>query len=114
MLYCNNNMDFKKIYFYFKNSNFKRLLHVIQKIHFEYHKTANSRKQFTYLCYKVLIKNLKSQMTSQKVSLWDINIALWVIFLFTAMKIFSGVKNATGITSQWLEFLCGFRQTYSH
>ena len=32
-------------------------------------------------------------MTSHNVVLWDINIALWVIFLFIVTKIFSSLKN---------------------
>ena len=40
------------------------------------------------LCFKVLIKNLKTQMISENVALWDISIALWVIFLFIAINVF--------------------------
>ena len=32
-------------------------------------------------------------MTSQNVALWDINIALWVIFVFIAMKFFFGCEK---------------------
>ena len=40
------------------------------------------------LYFKVLIKNLKTHMTSHNVALWDINIALWAIFLFIVTRIF--------------------------
>ena len=45
------------------------------------------------LCFKVLNKNLKTEMTLQNVALWCIKIALWDIFLCIAMKFFSDVKN---------------------
>ena len=32
-------------------------------------------------------------MTSQNVALWDINIALWAIYLFYGNKDFSPLKN---------------------
>ena len=32
-------------------------------------------------------------MTSQNVALWDINIALWAMFLFIVTMIFSSPKN---------------------
>ena len=45
------------------------------------------------LCFKVLIKNLKMQMASQNVALRDVNIALWVIFLFVAEIFFFGCEK---------------------
>ena len=32
-------------------------------------------------------------MTSQNVALWDVNIALWAIYLFIVTQIFSPLKN---------------------
>ena len=54
-------------------------------------------------------------MTSQNVALWDINIALWAIFLFMVKRIFHLWKR-TYLTFNWhnsatsWNFLCGFRQ----
>ena len=43
---------------------------------------------------------LKTQMTSQNVALWDINIALWVIFLFILTRIFH-LWKMTYLTFNW-------------
>ena len=39
-------------------------------------------------------------MTSQIVALWDINIALWAIFLFIVTRIFH-LRNMTYLTFNW-------------
>ena len=65
------------------------------------HRTSSSRKKYDiFLCFKVLIKNLKTQMTLQNIALWDINIALWAIFLFIVTRIFH-LWKMTYLTLSW-------------
>ena len=54
----------------------------------KYYKTAFQKEIYMFYVFKVLIKSLKPQITSQNVALRDINIALWVISLFIVMKFF--------------------------
>ena len=57
-------------------------------------------------------------MTSQNVAMWDINIALWIIFLFIVTKIFH-LRKMTYLSFNWhnsatsLIFYAVFRQTGS-
>ena len=50
-------------------------------------------------------------MKSQNVALWDINIALWVIFLFIVTQIFHLWKITYLTLSNELDLLCGFGKT---
>ena len=62
------------------------------------HRTSSSRKKSNI--FYVLKFLLKPQMTSQNVALWNINIALWVTFLFIVTKIFH-LWKMTYLTFNW-------------
>ena len=49
-------------------------------------KLQMSERNLHISCFNVLIKDIKTQMTLQKVALWDFNKVLWVLFLFIAIK----------------------------
>ena len=49
-------------------------------------------------------------MTSQNVALWDINIALWAIYLFIVTRIFHFMFQLALLSNELEFFLCGFRQ----
>ena len=91
-----------------------------------YHKTANFRKKFRYLDsfnkknnLDSFNQNLKAQMTSQNVVLWNINIAMWIVLLIIALKFFQMWKmsyltfNRHNFAMGWA-FYAGFRQFISH
>ena len=65
------------------------------------HRNSSSRRKYNiFYVFKVLIKNLKTQLTSQNVALWDINIAFWAIYLFIVTRIFH-LWKMTYLTFNW-------------
>ena len=66
-----------------KQTNFISPSYMIHVKHMTYFITA-----YIALPFKVLIKKLKTHMTSQNIALKDIKIALWDIILFIVTEIF--------------------------